>query len=58
MYAEKDNTGRIIIQDISAEEASYLDDCICTYLAEKPTKERTLVDKKMMKLKNELEKLY
>lgn len=58
MYVEKDNTGRIIIQDISAEEASLLDDCICTYLADKPAKERTSIDKKMMKLKNELEKLY
>lgn len=58
MYVEKDNTGRIIIQDISSQEASYLDDCICSYLAGKSANNRTDIDKKMVKLKRELEKLY
>lgn len=58
MYVEKDNTGRIIIQDISGQEASYLDDCICSYLAGKPANNRTDIDKTMVKLKRELEKLY
>lgn len=58
MYVEKDNTGRIIIQDISEEEASYLDDCICCYLTGKPAKDRTYIDRVMMGLKKELEKMY
>ena len=33
MYVEKDKNGQIIIQDISPEDASYLDDCICSYLS-------------------------
>lgn len=58
MYVEKDKNGRIIIQDISSQEASYLDDCICSYLSVKPANNRTDVDKKMIQLKRELEKLY
>ena len=36
MYIETDSNGKIIIQDISQEEAVILDDCLCTYLATKP----------------------
>lgn len=57
MYAEKDNNDRIIIQDISPEEAEYLDDCICSYLSKKPISERDNIDKKMIGLKHQIEKL-
>ena len=36
MYAETDKDGNIIIQQITKEEASWLDDSICCYLAGKP----------------------
>lgn len=34
MYIETDSNGKIIIQDISQEEAVILDDCLCTYYDE------------------------
>lgn len=58
MYVEKDNTGRIIIQDISPEDASYLNDCICSYLSGKPLSSRTDAERRLVFLKVELEKLY
>lgn len=58
MYVEKDKNGQIIIQDISTEEASYLDDCICSYLTGRPAKDRTHIDRVMIGLKKELERLY
>lgn len=58
MYAETDKDGNIIIQQITKEEASWLDDSICCYLAGKPANNRSDIDKKMMVLKRQLEKLY
>lgn len=58
MYAEKDKDGKIIIQQITEEEASWLDDSICCYLAGKSLSNRSDIDKKMMILKRQLEKLY
>lgn len=58
MYAEKDKDGKIIIQEITKEEASWLDDSICCYLAGKPAKGRADIDKKMMDLKRQLENLF
>lgn len=58
MCVEKDNTGRIIIQDISPEDASYLDDCICSYLSGKPMNSRTDAERRLVFLKMQLEKMY
>lgn len=58
MYAEKDQRGRIIIQDISPKEAEILDDCLCSYLSGKSGTKRTESEKIIVKLKRELEKLY
>lgn len=58
MYAETDKDGNIIIQQITKEEASWLDDSICCYLTGKPAYNRSDIDKKMMGLKRQLEKLY
>ena len=58
MYAETDKDGNIIIQQITKEEASWLDDSICCYLAGTPANNRSDIDKKMMVLKRQLEKLY
>lgn len=58
MYVEKDKNGQIIIQDISPEDASYLDDCICSYLSGKPSNSRTDAERRLVFLKVELEKLY
>lgn len=58
MYAEKDKDEQIIIQQITKEEASWLDDAICCYLAGKPANNRSDIDKKMIGLKRQLEKLY
>lgn len=57
MYVEKDQYGQIIIQEISPDDAEVLDDCFCSYLAGKSEK-RTYAEKKIVKLKRELEKLY
>ena len=58
MYVEKDTSGKIIIQDITPEEASYMVDCICSYLAGKPLSGRTDMERKLIFLKIELEKIY
>ena len=58
MYAEKDKDGNIIIQQITEEEASWLDDAICCYLTGKQACDRTDIDKKMMSLKRQLETLF
>lgn len=58
MYAEKDKDGKIIIQQITSEEASWLDDAICCYLTGKPVKGRKDIDRKMINLKRQLEQLY
>ena len=58
MYAEKDKDGNIIIQQITEEEASWLDDSICCYRAGKQACDRTDIDKKMMSLKRQLETLF
>lgn len=58
MYVEKDSTGKIIIQGINPEEASYMVDCICSYLARKPLSGRTDMERKLIFLKVELEKMY
>lgn len=58
MYTEKDNIGRIIIQDISPEEAELLDYCICQYFSDKPLQNRTDTEKSLIRLKRELEKEY
>lgn len=58
MYVEKDKNGQIIIQDISPEDASYLDDCICSYLAGKPLGGRTDAERRLVFLKTQLEKMY
>ena len=55
MYIETDSNGKIIIQDISQEEAVILDDCLCTYLA-KPIDQRSSVDRIVMDMKRQLEK--
>ena len=52
MYIETDSNGKIIIQDISQEEA----DCLCTYLATKPIDQRSSVDRIVMDMKRQLEK--
>lgn len=54
MYVEKDNTGKIIIQDISQLEAEILDDCICTYLSLPSDQKVTAAEITMRKLKVEL----
>ena len=56
MYIETDSNGKIIIQDISQEEAVILDDCLCTYLATKPIDQRSSVDRIVMDMKRQLEK--
>ena len=43
MYIETDSNGKIIIQDISQEEAIILDDCLYTYLATKPIDQRSSI---------------
>ena len=58
MYVEKDLHGQIIIQNISLSEAKILDDCFCSYLADKTKEKRTEKEKVIVKLKRELEKLY
>ena len=45
-------------KQITKEEASWLDDSICCYLAGTPANNRSDIDKKMMVLKRQLEKLY
>ena len=47
MYIETDSNGKIIIQDISQEEA---------YLATKPIDQRSSVDRIVMDMKRQLEK--
>ena len=54
MYIETDSNGKIIIQDISQEEAVILDDCL--YLATKPIDQRSSVDRIVMDMKRQLEK--
>lgn len=56
MYIETDSKGKIIIQDISQEEAAVLDDCLCTYLATKPIDQRSNVDRIAVDMKKQLEK--
>ena len=56
MYIETDSNGKIIIQDISQEEAVILDDCLCTNLATKPIDQRSSVDRIVMDMKRQLEK--
>lgn len=58
MYVEKDNQGRIIIQDISEIEAETLVDALCLYLGNIPVNHRNDVDRALITLKKELEKLY
>lgn len=58
MYVEKDNTGRIIIQEIMPEEAELLDYCICHYFSDKPLQNRTSAERSVIKLKHDLEKIY
>lgn len=58
MYVEKDKNGQIIIQDISPEDAGYLDDCICSYLSGKPLSGRTDAERRLVFLKMQLEKMY
>lgn len=58
MYVEKDGQGKIIIQDISQNEAEVLDDCFCSYINGKPAKDRTEAEMLVVRLKRELEKLY
>lgn len=58
MYVEKDTSGRIIIQDMTPEDASYMVDCICSYLAGKSLSGRTDSERKLIFLKVELEKMY
>ena len=58
MYIETDSNGKIIIQDISQEEAIILDDCLYTYLATKPIDQRSSVDRIVMDMKRQLEKEY
>ena len=55
MYAEKDKDGNIIIQQITEEEASWLDDSICCYQAGKQESDRKDIEKKMISLKRKLE---
>lgn len=56
MYVEIDSNEKIIIQDISQEEAEILDDCLCTYLATKPIDQRSNVDRVVIDMKRQLEK--
>lgn len=58
MYVEKDKTGRIIIQDMTPDDANYMVDCICSYLANKPLSERSDAERRLILLKVELEKMY
>lgn len=57
MYVEKDNTGRIIIQDIIQDEATLLADCIRSYLSGKPLEGRTDMERRLIFLRVELEKV-
>lgn len=56
MYVERDSKGKIIIQGISEEEATILDDCLATYLSTKPIDERDQIDRVVINLKRQLEK--
>lgn len=58
MYVEKDNSGKIIIQDMTPEDAIFLVDCICSYLSGKPLSGRTDMERRLIFLKVELEKAY
>lgn len=58
MYVEKDNSGKIIIQAITPEEASDLVDCICMYINSKSIQGRTDAERNLIMLKVELEKQY
>ena len=56
MYVEKDTSGKIIIQDITSEEACYMTNCISSYLANRPLDGRTDTERKLIFLMIELEK--
>lgn len=41
MYVETDTRGQVIIQDLTTSEASFIQNCICTYLASQTLDKRT-----------------
>lgn len=57
MYVEKDLQGKIIIQDISREEAEILTNCFRFYLSFHPNKTPTS-KKTINKVLRDIEKMY
>lgn len=57
MYVEKDLQGKIIIQDISPEEAEILVDCFRFYLSFHPYKTPN-TQKTVNKVLRDIEKMY
>lgn len=40
MYVESDSQNRIIIQDVSLQEASFIKECVCSYLSQPQSLDR------------------
>lgn len=57
MYIEKDLQGKIIIQDISQEEANILTSCFRFYLLFNPEKTHT-AEKTVINVLRDIEKMY
>ena len=58
MYVDKDKDGRISINNLTEEDAEYLNDCICCYLSGKSTEGRSDAERRLILLHKEKEKNY
>lgn len=55
MYVESDSYGRTIIQDLTGLEASFIHECVTSYLADKKPLDRTSEHVFLNDLKKQLE---